>query len=282
MSKYYLLPVLAIATSASLTAQNVIFQDDFSSYGDGGSLNGANWNPKWQTGTNQQNLIMGTGSGTAAFDLSQAERNYHMSSQYGFSLTGSDTASMSIDFRYTHNDQGNLTTNLNTAFFQLGFTTSPDWYDGANKTGGAANRGDGLGLAFGGSPWVGGNELHLDSGIDTSAGGTSQWFTLSADVTVVDGTYWLTHSLTLVDGTVIFEGPAVDTGTIAGTEIYSLITTGWNNVGPDALGDYTNITGVEMDNFVATSSVPEPSAYALLVGAIALGSVITRRRAART
>lgn len=286
MKKTFILTLAAVALTSSLRAQFTLAVDDFGSYASGASLNGANWNPKWQSESDQQDLFTGSGSGTAILDTSTAIENYHTPSQVGFSLTGSDTATIQIDFNYTLG-AGTFNT-FNESFLALGITTSPNWWAGSQKYHSVVNRGNAIGTSLPVAPWVeqwipqssvGVTGVSVDAGVATiAADTTSNWLTLVTTVDVSGGFYRIKSDIYTIGGTLLSTGGTANATDIAeGTIIYSSMTTGFNGeVG--TVQDVTGVKQVEVDNFSLVSTVPEPGTYALIAGMLALSSVMVRRR----
>ena len=135
---------------------STIFYDDFGSYGSG-SVGGVDWYPKWDNNdATQRNLLSGDGSGSyAVLDTSAAKVNYHCIVKHGFSLTGSEIATISTSMRYQHNAAGE-TPRKNKPFFSLLINTSENWWSGTLEYKAVVNRGGAIGLAHdgGGGLWV--------------------------------------------------------------------------------------------------------------------------------
>ncbi|MDA9317436.1 hypothetical protein N9Q19_01390 [Puniceicoccaceae bacterium] len=286
MKKSFILALATATVASSLQAQFSLATFDFDTYASGESLNGDDWKPKWQGGSDQQNLFTGSGLGTAILDTSIATTNYHMPSTTGFSLTGADTATIQVDFRYTL--AAGVLGYANKGFFALGITNEINWWAGNPNFHAVANRGMAIGTTLPVSPWVQQWIPHNSVGITgvTNLGGgqfniaedtTSNWLTLRTSVDVVGGFYRIKSDIYNAEGTLLSAGGSWNATNIAeDTIIYSSMTTGYNDAG-GTIQNATAVKQVEIDSFSLVSTVPEPSAYALIVGMLALGSVMIRR-----
>lgn len=252
----------------------IVYEDDYSSYAEGSNIAASpNWNATWlSSDTTQQNLFVGGAGGTATIDLQVAKSQYRAIAQSGFSITGSEVATIQTQFQYTHNGQGQPSA-FNQNFFGLMVTSQPQWWNGSNFEFGMANRGTALGNTLPSAPWVENWGDHGSIGVDDTGGTQStsnmldMVMTITADAT--SGNYFaqvtyggMTSSL-------------MNTGIAAGTTIYAGYSVGWDNSG-GAKSALTNIDRVTMDNF-RISTVPEPSS-AIVLAAARLGLVSIRRR----
>lgn len=268
---------IALLTTAAMLAgiasATVIVQDDFSSYS--GTINGANWNPKWIAG-DQQNLLLAN-DGVATLDTSVAEANYYTPNKNGFTIGSGVTATIQSDFRYTHEAGGNITTNFNKSAFGLLLTTTPNWWDGTNKDVSMANRGDALGHTTPGAPYINGWKTHGSLSVNTTTGGQSEWFTLQMHLDSSNGTVWAQSDMLYEGGTVVQSGVRWNTGIADSSTLYGGYTTGWNGVdgGTNSISSFSKITEVQMDNF-AIETIPEPATISLIV--LFSGSILFIRR----
>lgn len=277
------LPLLGLALVGNSLQSAAIITEDFSSYTANQDIaSSTNWNAKWQTGTDQQNLYKASGSGSASLDLGIATNNYHATHQTGFSLRGTDTATISLDIRATHNGGGN-TAPTNKGFFGLGFSTQNQWWDnsGTRVDARLANRNGALGMPIAQDPWVEGWVTWNSLGVDPNGGvdSTSDWITEELTISISGGTYWSQAVLKDASGTVLFTGTGIDTGVASDTVIYATMTNGYSSANGDGsltTEAYTNINSIEVDNFVV-NLVPEPRTYAMILGLLVLGFVCLRR-----
>ena len=225
----------------------VLFEDDFSSSAYASSLNGVNWNPKWSSGTDQQNLLTGNGS-YAVLDTTVAQAGYRSPCKHGFSLSEGEVAVVGSDFRYHHAAGGSITNHLNKAAFGLMLTTAPEWWSGVNKGFSLCNRGDAMGNVMVESPWTEGWQPHSSLGVDTSVGGTSDWFRV--EWTIERGASNLTAQADILSstGSLLYSATAADLGLANDTFLYAGYDTGWNDTGTN-IATFSKITEVNMDDF---------------------------------
>ncbi|VGO17556.1 hypothetical protein PDESU_06153 [Pontiella desulfatans] len=228
----------------------VLFEEPFTNTGYATTINGSDWNPKWEEGTDQQNLLGANGQ-YAVLDTSVAQRNYHAPSKHGFALSrDGDKAVISSDFRYFHEAGGNISTFVNKAAFGFLLGVSPNWHENGGNAFTLCNRGAAVGVNGTGENgvWVEGWVPHAELGIDTAAGGTSDWF--SVELTVERGaSNYVRHANIILDGTVRFSTATQELGTIAnGETIYAGYTTGWSSTNA-SIGAFSKIPEVNMDNF---------------------------------
>ncbi|MGC6455836.1 MAG: hypothetical protein ACON39_05605 [Coraliomargaritaceae bacterium] len=277
------LPLLVLALVSNSLRSEVIITEDFSSYASGVNVAAnANWNAKWQSNSDQQDLFLGTGSGAASLDLSIATNNYHITHQTGFSLSGTEEATLTMDFRFTHNGGGNAAT-TNKGFWGLGFSTGNQWWHGAAQSvtrvdARLANRNGAVGMPIAQNPWIEGWIGWNNFGVDPNGGAdsVSNWITEELTVSINGGTYWTQAVLKDAGGTVLFTGTSIDTGVAADTVIYATMTNGFVDSGTATTEALTNISSVEVDAF-SVNVVPEPETYAMILGLSVLGFVYLRR-----
>jgi hypothetical protein len=254
--------LMALAMVAGTVQATIVFQDDFA---DG--IDTANdWNPKWESGSDQQGLFQPDGTGShAILDTSVAIRNYHIDTKHAFSVSGTDYATISMDMRYVHNGLGNGL-QVNKVFIAPQFNYTPTWWDGNPvESKGVVNRNGAIGLTHPLSPWVEGWVAHGSLGVNTTAGSsqTSNWIVVQSTITVQGGNYWLDTDLYAADGTtLLLDGTAFDTGNAAGGTIYAGLTTAWQD-NTNSIATITNIESVHVDNF-KVEVIPEPATLALL------------------
>ena len=244
---------------------STIFYDDFGSYGSG-SVGGVDWYPKWDNNdATQRNLLSGDGTGSyAVLDTSAAKVNYHCIVKHGFSLTGSETATISTSMRYQHNAAGE-TPRKNKPFFSLLINTSENWWSGTLEYKAVVNRGGAIGLAHdgGGGFWVEHWLNHTTLGFSGNpSAGLSDWIVVKSTVSVQNGVYMFDTDLYQADGFTLLANGTPQVSTIAaGTTIYAGITTGWsgesnpNNEhyefyqGNPTTEEINHISAVHIDNF---------------------------------
>lgn len=228
----------------------VIYEDDFSNAGYSNTINGADWNPKWEELTDQQDLLNGDGV-YGTLDTSVATRNYHAPITHGFALTEEgDKAIIRSDFRYYHEAGGDITNVFNKAAFGLLLGVSPLWYENGGNAFTMCNRGSAMGNNGTGENnlWVEGWVPHTEFGVDTTAGGYSDWFTI--ELTVERGiSNYVRHADILVGGAVRYSTATQELSKIAnGDTIYAGYTTGWQG-STDSIASFSKISEVNMDNF---------------------------------
>lgn len=274
MKKITLISLLALY--AGFASATVIVSDDFSSYS--GSINGANWNPKWDGGdTSQQNLLLANG-GVATLDTSIAKAHYYTPNKTGFTIGSGVTATIKSDFRYTHEAGGNISVNLNKSAFGLLLTTSSNWWDGTNKDVSMSNRGGAMGHTSPAAPFINGWKTHGSLSVNTTDGGQSEWFTLQMNLDASNGTVWVQSDMLYEGGTVVQSGVRWDTGIADSSTLYGGFTTGWNGVdgGTNSVSSFSKISEVQMDNF-SIETIPEPATLGL-VAFFAGATLFIRRR----
>lgn len=280
-----------IAASPSLVMADIVASDDFSSYADGSAIAGPDWNVKWQGGSDQQNLMTANG-GVAFLDTATANSNYHMVQQTGFTLNAGDTASITTDFTYTHNGLG-APVAFNQSMFGIllrgdntGAGAGNLWWQGNNQnvtsvSMNIANRGAAIGNTLPVAPWIENWNPHGDNGVNINAGytdvdgdglyttgvdtltgltSTSSVISVSMDLSINAAG---NHEAVLNYGG--FTSTAVDTGLIAGNQVFTGFTNAWVGAAPNTTLSQTNIQQISMDNFVVdVTAVPEPSSLILL------------------
>lgn len=263
----------------------VLVSDNFDDLADGTDMaSSANWNAKWD-GNNetQRNLYKGNGNGSVTLDTTVAWRNYHALHQTGFQVGGADghdSVTISSDISYVHAAGGDISANLNEAFFGLFVSNTAPWWSGGGNANSEslllANRGAAVGNKVNGSPWIEDWTNHSSLGVDTSTGGESSTiniaWTLSDNGTTIDAAAVITR------GGSTFETTLVDTTLASGSTLYGGYSTGWNGVGNVPISDVNAIESVTIDNFSisAPDAVPEPSSV-ILASLAALG-LLRRRR----
>ena len=245
--------LLSAVLMAGVVSAQVIFEDDFSSYS--GSINGANWNPKWQSGSDQQNLMMANG-GVLTFNTSVAQRNYHCPSKTGFTV-GTNDIYIITDARYVYEGGGNITNNLNKSAFGLYFSGDPNWYSGPDKSSPMCNRGAAVGFNRVDGSGVDGWITHSTLGVNTANAETSNWFKVVSRLVASNSTVWVQAQVYNVDDqyldSPIAVGPLTDSGTADSTTIYAGYSPGWNNVGNTNIASFSKFTEIHYDNFYVGS-----------------------------
>lgn len=251
--------IMFVLTAFQLSAKGAtIFYDDFSSYGSG-SIGGVDWYPKWDNNdVTQRNLLTGDGSGSyAVLDTSATKINYHCIAQQGFSLTGSETATISTSMRYEHNSAGE-TPRKNKPFFSLMINTSQNWWEGTLEYKAVVNRGGAIGLAHdgGGGLWVEHWIDHTTLGFSGNpSAGLSDWIVVKSTVSVQNGVYMFDTDLYRADGfTLLADGTPQVSTIAAGTTIYAGITTGWNSYTSMTIEEMNHISEVHIDYFMIQTS----------------------------
>ncbi|VGO17461.1 hypothetical protein PDESU_06057 [Pontiella desulfatans] len=244
---------LALAFGASMGHAAVVFEDDFSSYAEGQTINGVNWNPKWDGNNDltQQDLMTAT-NGYVKFDTSIAKRNYFCPSKHGFSVASNKYAVIGSDFRYFHEPGGNITeppNKANQGAFGLLISTTPTWWDGVNKSFQMCNRGSHMGNKVPVDPWQEGWQSHLTTfGVDTTAGGFSDWFRIEWTVVQGEINYEATAKLFKANGDGIYTATTVDLGITNGATLYAGFSPGWNDINTN-IAQISKFSEVDMDNF---------------------------------
>lgn len=238
----------------------VVFEDDFSSY-TGGTIWGADWNPKWDGNTNnvplQQDLMTAT-NGISTLDTSKAWRNYHVPSTHGFSVLSNYFAVVGSDFRYHYS--GGAITIANKPAFGLLLTTTPDWWSGVNKTLNVANRGAAIGNPLPVAPWIEGWLLHSSRGIadyTSTAADTSNWFRIEWTITQGASNYMASAKFLDMGGNSFWSTTEIDLGIANGTTLYAGYSPGYNDVGNTNIASFSHFDQIDMDNFkVEVTKIP--------------------------
>ncbi|QBG46574.1 PEP-CTERM sorting domain-containing protein [Verrucomicrobia bacterium S94] len=253
--------VAVISMMAGISqATPISFGDNF----DDGNLDG--WIQKW---TATQNSLFNNG-GTTANLSGLAEANYHAYMDTGFSLTGSETGTISSDIRLEHT--GIAPTAVNENFFGLYITDNTDWWAGSSQSHAIANRGGAIGNRVNADPWIEGWVTWNNVGIDTSVGGVGSWFSIDWNLSVSNGTYW--GEATLNHDTGSYTMTAMDLGIAEGTTIYAGYSTAWNPSGTNIMTS-ASMKSIEVDNF-SVEVIPEPATLGLV--AMFGGAVLFIRR----
>ncbi|VGO12790.1 hypothetical protein PDESU_01344 [Pontiella desulfatans] len=260
--------LLALASMVGATATaTIIVSDDFSGYTAGAVIGGPNWNPKWDGGdTSQQSLFRAESGGTgyAVLDTTVAKRSYHIPNQTSFTMGPGLTATVSSDFRYSHEAGGTITANLNKNIFGLLVTDQPQWWNGANKNFSLANRGNAMGNTLPASPFVEGWMTHGSLGVDTTVGGLSHWLRVDWELTDNGSTILGQATITDLDtATVRYTSTQIDLGLASGSTLYAGYSTDWNDVGAVDIASFSKIDEVHMDNF-QIEVIPEPATLGLI------------------
>ncbi|QBG48785.1 DUF5060 domain-containing protein [Verrucomicrobia bacterium S94] len=229
---------------------DIIFEDDFSNAAYSNTLTGADWNPKREELTDQQDLLTGNGQ-YAVLDTSVATRNYHAPISHGFALTEEgDKAVIRSDFRYYHEAGGAITNVLNKAAFGLLLGVSSNWWENGGDAFTMCNRGAAMGNNGNGESniWVEGWVPHSEFGVDTVAGGFSDWFTIELSVERGVSNY-VRYADILIDGAVKYSTVTQELSHIPnGETIYAGYTTGWQG-STNSVASFSKIAEVNMDNF---------------------------------
>lgn len=264
--KKYLIPSLLAAFASVVSAQTITF-DASTDYSNNFSPAGG------QSGSYNWNSGNGVGGVSGFMDVGGSGSDPQV--YYNTGLTKNTTDIFSVSYLIKI---GTPTNDLND--FRVGFIRST----GSNFSGG----GDSINAYFRSDGGVSTYTMELRSS-NTSVTETSQfsvtadrWYELRFDMsldsdTQVDVTTGLydrgangTSTATIVAGSSITQdNVAMTGGGFNGTDFFAALSTR-NNTGSVAQG---------WDNFSAVA-VPEPSAYALIAGFLALGSIMVRRRRA--
>ncbi|WOO40863.1 hypothetical protein [Rubellicoccus peritrichatus] len=249
-------PLLAlISTSNGAT-------DDFTSYANGTALSPSNgWSAKWDsTNATQQDLYTVT-DGVLTLDTSVAWRNYHALNQSGITMSTDKTAILSAEFRYHHTSGGNITTNFNQSAFGLMISDDANWYSGKNAYLAMSNRGGAIGNPLPIAPWIEGWQTHTSLGVDTTAGGTSEWirieWKLTDNGTEIEAVGDIYNATT---GALLYTTTTYTTGIASGSTIYGGFSTAWNGIGDVPIESFSKFDAINIDNFsFALDSVPAGS-----------------------
>ncbi|QDT67512.1 hypothetical protein MalM25_04110 [Planctomycetes bacterium MalM25] len=273
------LALLGVATVAMPASSATIFSDNFDSYTAGDNIAGPNWQPKWAAATTQQSLFKAVAGGYGSIDTTVAERQYRVNGKTPFTVNSGDEIHVKVDMRYSHLPGGNITSNVNSNFFGLQISTSENWWDGTRRSIPLANRGGAIGNSLPAAPWVEGWMPHSNLGVDTTAGGYSEWINIDWELTESGGTIWAEATITPSGAQPAYTTTPIDTTIAAGTTIYAGFTTDWNTGGAIPVSQVNNIDDVQVDNFsIETAAIPEPASLALC-GLTGLAMAGLRRRA---
>ncbi|QBG47240.1 hypothetical protein EGM51_07465 [Verrucomicrobia bacterium S94] len=251
MKKESALFLLATAVAGATFAEQIIFEDDFSTY-TGGTVNGADWRPKWDDSVTPAQTDLLTSDGTyAVLDNSRALRNYHAPTTHGFTLEGDDNMIIKADMRFVHAPGGAPET-PNQSFFSLNLSTSTNWWEGSHVNKALVMRNAAIGFKHDGTAevWVEGWVPVSDLGVDATAGGTSDWFSVQSSLIVSNGTIWIDTDIYGEGGNgLIADGTPMDTGLAEGTMVYAGVTTGFNEDPSNTVEAVTQVSEVHFDNF---------------------------------
>ncbi|QBG46569.1 hypothetical protein EGM51_03840 [Verrucomicrobia bacterium S94] len=91
---------LCLFLGRSTVSAIAVVSDDFSSYISGVPISGHSWDPKNDSG-GQQELFTGRNGEYAVLD-GGVEQNYHIPNQTGFTIGAGEYAVVSSDFRYVY------------------------------------------------------------------------------------------------------------------------------------------------------------------------------------
>lgn len=261
MMKRMLTTIAAISMVAGISqAAPISFGDDFSS----GNLD--NWHQKW---TAEQNGLFTTGGGAASLS-GLAEVNYHAQHTTGFTLVAGETGTVTSRIQLDHT--GVLPTQVNDTFFGLLLKTGDSWWAGSVKGINMANRNGAVGNRLTSDPWIEGWVSWGNLGVNTNTGGVGNWFDLTMNMSVSNGTIWTQGILDYGSGS--YTMTAEDTGIAAGTTVYAGYSTFWNGGGTNMMAS-GSMNQVNVDDF-AVSVIPEPATLGLV--AFFGGAVLFIRR----
>jgi len=277
MNKLIITTVSFAALSATASAA-VLVSDNFDGLSaDTAMDSSSDWQAKWQTGTTQQNLYKADGAGGIVLDMSVAELNYHALHQTGFTIAANSSATISLDFTYTHNGGGNPATGVNKTFFGPMVSNTANWWDGSNTMLPMSQRGGAIGNNLTAAPWVENWASHSSLGVSQNGGVADTSNIINLTWTLTDNGTTIDAAGTFTSGANTYTTTSFDTGIATGTTLYGGFSTGWNNVG-GSLENATNISSLSIDNFEISSPdvVPEPSS--LLIASLSVFGLLRRRR----
>lgn len=263
--------LVLLLSVCSLAQAVVIIQDDF----EDGIDTANDWNPKWQSGTDQQDLFVADNAGYAKLDTSVAIRNYHIDNKSGFSLADGESATIGFDMRFIHNGTGNAPAQANKIFISPQFDDTPTWWNGAYETKGDVMRNNAIGLNHPASPWV---EGWVSQSFGASVT-TSAWYYIESTISADGGTYKFDTDLYNADRTTLrVDGTSYDTGVATNTTIYGGLTTAWQTT-TDTIESITNVREVHIDNYLVETSVviPEPATIGMVLAFGGAGIFVRRR-----
>ncbi|VGO22463.1 hypothetical protein SCARR_04546 [Pontiella sulfatireligans] len=244
----------------TVTGQLAVYSDDFSSAAYASSLNGVNWNPKWKSATDQQNLHTGNGS-VAVLDTTVAAESFHTPCKHGFSLSAEGQyAVMGSDFRYNHMAVSGVTVGLSKAVSGLLLSGADNWWTGPNKFFSIANYGIGIGPVDASLDDV---IEHTTLGVDRSVGGFSDWFRIEWTIERGAANYMGKAKILDDGGAVLYTGPQVDLGFPNGSTVFGGYSTGGDggNGTTTNVASYSHISEVNMDNFEIKVFAPNYAPY---------------------
>ncbi|MEO0796702.1 MAG: hypothetical protein AAFX93_16155 [Verrucomicrobiota bacterium] len=234
---------IGLATAAHAA---VIIDEDFESYTNGDGLQTIT---DWSVATSPAAGLYTIAGGAISLDTGTAQRNYHAVNSNGFAMSSGDVAILSVEFRYTHTSGGDITTNFNKEAFGLLVSSTPNTTGGTVAKFTMTNRGGAIGTRLPISPWIEGWVPHTSVGVDTTAGGTSDWVRLVLTLTD-NGTDIQAQGAVYNVGNnqLIYTGTAYSTGISSGSTIYAGLTTGYNDVGDVSIESFSKFSEVEFDN----------------------------------
>ncbi len=269
--------LVLLSSVCSLAQAVVVMNDDFSSYS--GVIGGDDWHQTWKT--NQNSLVTGNGQ-YASIATTNTLSNYLIQGTTGFSLTGTETATIDYRVRYTH-DSGGQTSTKNKAFISSLIKTGDKWWSGDSETQALVNRGSAIGLAHDATTpglfvegWLTGGTYF---GVNHNNGGESDWFRVSSTIAVTNGVYTMDTKILDDSSNVLFDGSTQNSTIAEGSTIYAGFTTAYNGSNTATTYEQTKILGVDVDDFVVETSVviPEPATIGM-IGVLGGAGIFIRRR----
>lgn len=220
------------------------FSDEiFSSAEYSTNLNGEFWSVYPSVAAGQTNWLHANGS-EGIMEMTTAEENHHALNYWGFDIPAEQRLIIRSDFRYNHPAGGERTASLNEAAFGLLVSTDADAAAGTNRFCSLANRGGGIGFAGSDEDMV----AHASLGIDTDAGGWSDWVTLKWQIQRGSTDYTATPRLYDAAGTLLLAGASLDLGIPNGTTLFAGYSTGTNGVG-GTVAALSGFSEVQLDHF---------------------------------
>lgn len=280
MNKKYL-TTLGILLAAHPATAAILVSDNFDGLAAGTNMGAsADWNAKWASASTQQGLYKADGSGAINLDTTVAEVNYHALHQTGFVVGGSGHASatISLDFNYTHDGSGNNPGGgVNKTFFGTYISDTAAWWSGSGYDLRMSYRGGAIGNNLPAAPWVENwvNDTALGVDHDGGVAGTSSTIGISWVLTDNGTTIDAAGSYTAAGNTYTIS--SFDTGFASGTTLYGGFTTGWNDVG-GTIDNATSITNINIDNFAITAPDPIPEPTSIVLVSLASLGIFRRRR----